>query len=128
MKIRLAAAALVLVAGSASFAQTTKEPKPATPSKPVATQPAQPANNTKSAQPGKDHAMPPGMTEQQMKDMQVCMEAGKPGSEHTTDARSAKAAEQTTRARLASQSRWAAQARLWIGLARITAPIRTVSH
>lgn len=62
---RLAALAVVTLAGSVAFAQTGKENKPAAPA-------AKPAAQA-------EHAMPEGMTEA---DMKACMEAGTPGEMH----------------------------------------------
>ncbi|MBC7834914.1 MAG: DUF1579 domain-containing protein [Phycisphaerales bacterium] len=69
----LSVAALVALAGSITLAQPAKETKPV---KPSAT-PSQPA-----VKPGGQPAGMPQMTEQQAKDMQACMEAGIPGSQH----------------------------------------------
>lgn len=58
-------ALIALVAGSIAIAQPAKETKPAT--------------KTTSAQPATDHALPPGMTPEEM---QACMIAGTPGEQH----------------------------------------------
>jgi hypothetical protein len=69
-KSLFAVAGLAALAGSIALAQPAKESsKPAQP----------PASKPAAAQPG----TPPGMTEQQMKDMQACMEAGMVGKQHT---------------------------------------------
>jgi len=74
-KSLFAVVGLAAIAGSIAFAQPAKESKPA-PAQP--TKPAAPAAKPS----GQPEAGMPGMTEQQMKDMQACMEAGTPGKEH----------------------------------------------
>lgn len=74
-KSLLAIVGLAALAGSIAIAQPAKESKPAQPTKPAA--PAKPVAPSDHAQPGI-----PGMTPQQMQDMQTCMEAGQPGPHH----------------------------------------------
>lgn len=74
-KSLLAVVGLAALAGSIALAQPAKENKPAQPAKPAS--PAKPATPSDAAPPGI-----PGMSEQQMQDMQVCIEAGQPGPRH----------------------------------------------
>jgi hypothetical protein len=84
--------AVISVVGFAAAISSIAVAQPADPAK--ETKPAQPIKETKPAQPAKPAAaqpdkkmgekpqLPPGMTEEDMKDMQTCMEAGKPGPMH----------------------------------------------
>ncbi len=67
---------LAAIAGSVALAQPAKDAKPAQPAKPAA-----PAKDAKPAAGQPEHGMP-GMSEQQQKDMQMCMEAATPGPQH----------------------------------------------
>lgn len=85
-KSLLAVVGLAALAGSIALAQPAKDAKPgATPAKE-----AKPTGQPTHVQPGNKDAKSPGaqpdgmpaLTEQQQKDMAICMEAGKPGKEH----------------------------------------------
>jgi hypothetical protein len=102
-KSLLAVVGLAAIAGSIALAQPAQPNKDAKPGQPATKQPAAPAKPVDASKPaGQPEGMPPipGMTEQQMKDMQTCMEAGAPGPQHAELAKAA--------------GTWAGKCKMWM--------------
>ena len=103
-KSLLSVVGIAAIAGSIALAQQPAQPakdKPATLQPPAKdTKPAVPAKDAKPAAGQPEHGMP-GMTEQQAKDMQICMEAGKPGAQHAELAKAV--------------GTWAGKCKMWMG-------------